>query len=52
MVKNRVKKDDKAKAWVREISSGSLDENKAFVLEIAIAGKGKVKIEVTFEQES
>lgn len=51
-MKNKVKKDNERKAWTREISSGNLDKNKAFVLEIGIPGRGKVKIEVTFEEES
>lgn len=52
MVKNKVKRDNRVKIREREISSGNLDENKAFVLEIGIPGRGKVKIEVTFEEES
>jgi len=36
---------------VKEISSGTLDENNAFALEIGIPGRGKVNIKITFEKE-
>lgn len=47
MPKNKVEK----KVYLRELSSGVLDENNAFTLKVNIPGKGKLNIKVTFEKE-
>ena len=51
MAENKVKKYNKVEVCVKEISSGILDENNAFILGIGIPGRGKLKIDINFGKE-
>jgi len=54
---NKVRKDNGAEknnrpiVSVKEIDSGTLEDNNAYTLTIGIPGRGKIKIKVTFEKE-
>jgi len=52
MSKNKVKEDDKVIKSEKEMFSGTLEDNHAYILTIGIPGKGKLKIEFRFEKES
>lgn len=51
MSKNKAKKDNRIIKSKRQISTGTLEDNKAYELIINIPGRGNIKIEITFEKE-
>ncbi|MBA7500793.1 hypothetical protein ES704_03554 [subsurface metagenome] len=51
MTKTKTKKDNKVIKSKEELFAGILKDNQGYILTIGVPGKGKLKIEFSFEKE-